>query len=200
MTNEMTYDIIMNLISCLIGAILGYFISLYFYKKSEIKINLVCEVETEFMKDHNFFISHITITNEGSQFCRHDFARLQPLALFSDEYFFNLLEESSLFHSNQDNYFSAKYYSTNSTGTAPYDKIELIYDFIEKNEKITCTLYHTGELHISGRPRRGRVLFKEVKKEIGTPKTIWEEIKDDSFVKCVSIIIVIVAILIALAL
>lgn len=156
-----TETIIWGLIWWLAGSIVSFFISLYFHQKLLNNINLFCIVDSDvYHVDYIIHISKITIINKGLQICRDDFASLQPLSISTDGCFFNLIDKSDFFSSNTNNLLLANY---KSNDLEQCNQIELVYDFIEKNEQINCTVYHTGNINVIGRPKKGRIIVKRKK-------------------------------------
>ncbi len=171
----------------IIGLLGGFFISLLFYIIGKRCQKLCYEIETYpiisdkvsqvkglEIKYHskeidNLYYSIITICNIGNTIIeKSDFAPSCPLSVSTDGYF--LVDENNkmdLFSSNRLNNISHTHVPT-KTYPIPhfYDLSEndekrksiiINFDYIARNEEITCALFHTGNISFDGVLKDGKI-------------------------------------------
>lgn len=186
----------------IIGLFGGFLISLLFYVIGKKRQRLYYEIETyPIISDkvsqikgleiryhsneiENLYYSTITIDNGGNTIIeKGDFAPSCPLSISTDGYF--LVDENNkmaLFSSNRINNIShmhapiAKHtipHVFDSEDSALQRKSIIInFDYIAKNEEITCALFHTGKISFNGVLKDGKVINANA-----------TQFKEDSFLK-----------------
>ncbi len=156
----MTYDIYNDLFFTILGAVLGFFVSLFFFIKSQTKYRIGYNIKfypslSENKELHN---SKITIKNIGNTLIEpHNFYHLQPLSITTTRFFVLDLKNKETITSTKENIVKLEYiYNSNNLCS----KIILDAEEIEINEAIVLDLKYYGHLYISSKLKGGTICQK----------------------------------------
>ncbi len=166
----------------IIGLIGGGLISSFFYFISKKRIKLSYDIVTTTLvscnatkiKDLNIqykgkpilnlYTSTLKIKNIGNCIIEHsDFAPSAPLSLITDGEF--LVNEDTGRHILTENDFN-RVIPIMEINNNVCRKSTIQFDYIAKNEIISCTVFHTGSLCISGKLKDGKIKNSEEKSKM----------------------------------
>lgn len=172
-----------NLFWCIIGiiggAIFSLLISLLFYfvglKRKRLtydiktfciisdKINQINGLEVKYNSNtiDNLYSSTITIKNIGNSIIeRQDFAPTCPLSVLTNGEF--LVDQSNgvnLFPLNKANNVYPLFEVVEDNGKC--DRFVIAFDYISKKDKLTCSIFHTGNISLDGILKDGKILCND---------------------------------------
>lgn len=182
-----------NLFWCIIGilggAVVSFLISFLFYFKSlkrkrltydiktfciiSNKVNMIENLEIKYNSDeiNNLFSSEITIKNIGNSIIeKNDFAPSHPLSITTSEKFLiNQKEQINLLTLNKA---SNVYPTFNETS----NRIYIVFDYIVKNDMLTCSILHTGDIALEGILKDGKIITPIERQKIKKRNSILREI------------------------